>query len=325
MNYLVTGACGFIGSALVKKLVSENHFVRCFDDFSRGSANRLQSILNDIDIIQGDIRDADAVSKATKGMDCVIHLAYINGTRFFYEKPELILEVALKGITNVIDACIRHNVSQLFYASSSEVYQSPKCIPTNESAELIIPDVLNPRYSYGGGKAISELMVINYGRNYFDKAVIFRPHNVYGENMGWEHVIPELIKKICTLKYSDSISPKQLTMQGDGSETRAFIYIDDFTEALNILLNKAQHMNVYHIGNPDERSIKSITSKILKALDCDYAIVPGALQQGSTLRRCPDISKISALGFTPQCHINDYLPQVAKWYENALQATRLSA
>ena len=69
-------------------------------------------------------------------------------------------------------------------------------MPTDESAPLAIPDPLNPRYSYGGGKLISELMAINYGRKYFDRVLIFRPHNVYGPDMGWEHVVPQFALRL---------------------------------------------------------------------------------------------------------------------------------
>ena len=86
----------------------------------------------------------------------------------------------------------------LVLASSSEVYQTPPQVPTDESAPLVVPDPLNPRYSYGGGKIISELMAINYGRKYFERVLIFRPHNVYGPDMGFEHVIPQFALRLKT-------------------------------------------------------------------------------------------------------------------------------
>ncbi len=124
------------------------------------------------------------------------------------------LEVGVKGMINVIDGCIKENVKELVLASSSEVYQTPEKVPTDETVALSIPDPLNPRYSYGGGKIISELMAINYGRKHFDKVVIFRPHNVYGPDMGWEHVIPQFVlrmKNVCennkekTIKFKSSV------------------------------------------------------------------------------------------------------------------------
>src|SRR3989338_4775797 len=163
-KYLVTGGTGFIGSALVKRLVKEGHKVRVLDNNIRGLAENLKEIEDKIEIVTADIRDANTVQNVIKGVDSVIHLAYINGTEFFYTRPELVLEIAVKGIISVIDGCIMENVKEIVLASSSEVYQTPKKVPTDESAQLIVPDPMNPRYSYGGGKIISELMAINYGR-----------------------------------------------------------------------------------------------------------------------------------------------------------------
>jgi len=184
-SILVTGGSGFIGSALVKALVRDGHKVRVLDDNSRGAARRLTEVAADIEFIGGDIRDAAAVARAAEGMDEIHHLAFVNGTEFFYSAPELVLDVGVKGMINVIDACRARGIGKLILASSSEVYQSPPQVPTDEHAPLSVPDPTNPRYSYGGGKIISELMAINFGRKFFDRVLIFRPHNVYGPDMGW--------------------------------------------------------------------------------------------------------------------------------------------
>ena len=152
---LVTGGSGFIGSALVAALVRAGETVRVLDDNSRGASRRLAGVAKDIEFVAGDIRDAAAVHAAVRGMDEVHHLAFVNGTEFFYSAPELVLDVGVKGIVNVIDACRAAGVGRLVLASSSEVYQTPPQVPTDERAPLIVPDPTNPRYSYGGGKFIS--------------------------------------------------------------------------------------------------------------------------------------------------------------------------
>ena len=314
-KYLVTGGSGFIGSALVRKLLDEGHPVRVFDNNSTGNLRRLDDILDNIEFIEGDIRDLDQVNKACAGVDSVCHLAFVNGTRFFYELPELVLEVGVKGMMNVLDACISNKIEDLILASSSEVYQSPEEVPTSENVPLIVPDLLNPRYSYGGGKLISELLAINYGRSHFERVVIFRPHNVFGPDMGWEHVIPEFLLKMDELvKNNLESNPIDFKIQGTGNETRAFIFIDDFTDGLMRVINKGEHLNVYHIGTSNEIKLSELAVEISKLFDTNINVVPGKLTEGSTLRRCPDISKLRKLGFNPDTSLADGLEVSKSWY-----------
>jgi len=235
---LVTGGAGFMGSSLVRKLLKMNLEVRVLDNHQRENRFRLNDLHSKIDFIEGDIRDEQIVEKACKQIDTVFHLAYLNGTEFFYTKPEIVLDIAVKGITNIINSSIKNNVSEFFLASSSEVYQTPDHTPTTEQVALIIPDIFNPRYSYGGGKILSELMTINFGKKFFEKSIIFRPHNVYGANMGWEHVIPSFINKILKNTLNNDNSEIELKIQGKGNETRAFIYIDDFINGLMKVFEK---------------------------------------------------------------------------------------
>ena len=165
----------------------------------------------------GDVRAADTVMKAAAGVEEIHHLAYVNGTQFFYSAPELVLDVAVRGMINVIDACRANRVGTLVLASSSEVYQTPPHTPTDETAPLVVPDPLNPRFSYGGGKIISELMAINYGRKDLERVLIFRPHNVYGPDMGFEHVIPQFCRRLHDAARARPGGRIPFEIQGDGS------------------------------------------------------------------------------------------------------------
>jgi nucleoside-diphosphate-sugar epimerase len=242
----------------------------------------------------------------------------VNGTQFFYQNPDLVLEVGVKGIINVMDSCIKHGVKELILASSSEVYQTPSTIPTDEKVSMSIPDPLNPRYSYGGGKIISELMTINYGRKYFERAMIFRPHNVYGPDMGWEHVIPQFVvrmKELCKDKKGKQV---KFPIQGTGKETRAFVFIDDFIDGLMLIIEKGEHMGIYNIGTLEEISIEKVAIEVGKYFGKEIIIIPGELAKGSTLRRCPDITKLKNLGYKPKIPFKEGLKITAKWYdENA--------
>ncbi len=315
MKYLVTGGTGFIGSALVRRLLEERNQVRVLDNDLRGNPLRLKDILSRIEIIKGDIRELKIVQKACEKIDSVCHLAYLNGTEFFYTKPELVLEIGVKGIINVIDACIKEGVRELIVASSSEVYQTPPKVPADETVPLSIPDPLNPRYSYAGGKIISELMAINYGRKYFDRVVIFRPHNVYGPDMGWEHVIPQLSLRMKEFCQKNKDKKVQFPIQGSGEETRAFVFIDDFINGLMLVIKKGEHLGIYNIGTMEEITIKKVAMEIGSYFGKEVIIVPGNLAEGGTLHRCPDISKIKKLGFTPEVSFSQGLKLTVAWYD----------
>ena len=206
--------------------------------------------------------------------------------------PELILEIAVKGMMNVIDACRENKIKELYVASSSETYQIPETIPTLETERLIVPDPLNPRYSYGGGKILWELMAINFGRKYFDKVVVYRPHNVYGPDMGWEHVLPQFAVRMNKIIRETDGDIIDFPIQGSGEETRSFVYIDDFINGLMQLVQKGKHLNIYNIGTMEELSIKELAALVGKCYNKKLNIIPSGILQGSTTRRCPDISKI---------------------------------
>ena len=315
MNTLVTGGTGFIGAALVRALVSRGDRVRSLDNGSRGAVRRLGDAAREVELVSGDIRDGAAVAGAMHGIERVVHLAYVNGTEHFYTRPELVLEVAVKGIVNVIDACVASGVGELVLASSSEVYQSPPRVPTDETAPLSVPDPHNPRYSYGGGKIISELMALTYGRKAIRRVLVFRPHNVYGPDMGWEHVIPQLAVRLRKLARS-SAGPLDLPIQGTGNETRAFVHIDDLVKGVLRILDVGEHLGIYHIGSAEEVTIADLARRIGLCFSRDVRVVPGDLREGSTVRRCPDISKLRALGYEPDVPLSTGLPPTVRWYDD---------
>lgn len=311
---LVTGGTGFVGSALVHGLLEAGADVRSLDNDSRGALRRLGVAQRRIERITGDIRDPDMVSAAVQGMDAVCHLAYINGTEHFYTQPDLILEVAAKGMMNVLDACVQHGVRELVLTSSSEVYQTPPAIPTDETAPLSVPDVLNPRFSYGGGKILSELLAVSYGRKHFDRTLIVRPHNVYGPDMGREHVIPQFVRRMKELGDRQPHGIIDFSIQGSGDETRAFIYIDDFVGGLLHVMEKADGLEIFHIGTDREVSIRELAHLVARTCRRDIRIVPGDRLPGSTPRRCPDISKLRRLGFEPRVALEEGVARTAAWY-----------
>jgi len=313
-NILVTGGSGFIGCSLVKALVRAGNRVRVLDDNSRGSPRRLTDVAADIEFIVGDIRDAEAVAVAAKGMDELHHLAFVNGTELFYKAPEIVLDVAVRGITSVIDACREHGIGTLLLASSSEVYQTPAKIPTDESAPLIVPDPLNPRYSYGAGKLISEIMAINFGRKFIERVLIFRPHNVYGPDMGFEHVIPQFALRMHALRVGRPSGRLRFEIQGTGEETRSFCFIDDLVAGVMVMREKGEPLGIYHVGTMEEVTIADLARRVASAAGREIELVAGPPAAGGTPRRCPDISKLARLGYKPRVPLDEGLEPTLDWY-----------
>ena len=311
---LVTGGSGFIGSALVKALLRDGHAVRVLDDNSRGAPRRLAGVAKDIEFIGGDVRDAAAVAGAVRGVDEVHHLAFVNGTEFFYSQPDLVLDVGVKGMINVIDACRAAGVGSLVLASSSEVYQTPPQVPTDERAPLVVPDPQNPRFSYGGGKIISELMAINYGRKHFDRVLIFRPHNVYGSDMGWEHVIPQFALRLKRAAAEHKSGKVPFEIQGDGRQTRSFCHVDDLVRGVLVMRQKGEHLGIYHVGTTEEVAIAEVARRIAAHAGREIELRPTPAPEGGTARRCPDISKLAKLGYAPQVPLAKGLPPTVDWY-----------
>jgi len=322
-SYLVTGGTGFLGNALVRRLVGRGHSVRVLDNNYRGRSDRLADVRDQVEFIEADIRDASVVERAVAGVDVVAHLAFINGTRWFYSHPELVLDVGVRGMLNVLDACMKHGVGELILASSSEVYQTPPRVPTDETVPLTIPDPHNPRYSYASGKLISEMLAINFGRKHFRRVVIFRPHNVYGPDMGFEHVIPQFVlrmKKLCS-QQSDPAQPIAFPIQGTGKDSRSFIFIEDFIDGLSLVMDSGEHLGIYHIGTGEEVSIARVAEMVGEYFHRKVVIQPGPPAEGGTPRRCPDISRVAALGFKPRYNLAAGLAVTARWYdENSAMA-----
>ena len=299
---LITGGTGFIGSAISNYFCKKGYKITILDNNSRGNLRRINQNKEKIKFIYGDITKINDVYKAVKGQDFIFHLAAINGTKYFYEKPDKVLDVSCKGIINIIDAAKKLKIKNIFLASSSEVYHLPNKIPTDEFESIKIPDILNPRYSYAGGKILTELMGINNAK-FFKKMIIFRPHNVYGKDMGQEHVIPELITKVRSAK-------KNIKIKGSGLQTRSFIYIDDFVEAFYLIFKKGKHLNIYNIGTQEQIKIIDLAKLIIKIFAKKISIKKERIAIGGTQHRMPNISKIKKLGFKKRFNITQGLKKI---------------
>ena len=266
--------------------------VTVFDNNFRGKISRIEDIKKEIKFVDGDVRNQNALVKASRKSDTIVHLAFVNGTQNFYDKTGLVLDVAIDGLKSVVEAVNENNISNIILASSSEVYQSPSIFPTPEEVEFSIPDLINPRFSYGLGKIIQEFYLYHAVEK-IENLTIFRPHNIYGTDMGNLHVIPQMFEN--AVKSGKLNLPVEI--QGDGRQTRSFCFIEDFIQAFNLILVPNQKRQVYNIGTKEEITMLGLMENILDVLDLDLSINFKSLPAGGTLRRVPDISKIENLGF----------------------------
>ena len=309
MAILVTGGAGFLGSNLVKEIIKKGNEVIIFDNGFRQEFNNIQEIKNSVSLIKGDISKKEDWNKIPKDIDFAYHLAAINGTKFFYEIPQKVLEVNIQGTFNFVEWLRGSQVKRIFFTSSSEAYGFPKIFPTPETEELSIPDPTNPRFSYSSSKILGEIIIINFAKSMGIDYSIGRIHNAYGPQMGFEHVIPELIKKCNT---SDKI-----IVQGDGNESRCFCYVTDIVNAILTITEKDEGRNqIFNIGNPQETTINELIN-ILSEIH-GKKIIPEykSFNKPGTKRRVPDITKLKNLGYLPLVTLEEGLQKTYKWYAN---------
>jgi nucleoside-diphosphate-sugar epimerase len=309
VKVLVTGGRGFVGARLVADLLVRGGDVRVLDDGSRGGAE----LPADVEVLDGDVRDADAVRAACRGVDAVAHLAAVQGTRNFYEIPDAVLDVNLRGVLNVAQACSVEDVPRLVFSSSSEVYGIPSEFPTPESAPLVVPDPTNPRWSYAASKIAGELVVIHTARLDGFEYVILRYHNVYGPAMGWDHVVPQFMSRL--------IRDEEFTVQGDGSQRRTFCYVDDAVGPTTAALTADAAANgIFNVGNPaEEHSINDLIAVLERVTGRTIRPRYVPFEQAGTDRRVPDVSKAErALGLSPRITLEEGLRRTYDWYAREL-------
>lgn len=310
MKILVTGGLGFIGRGLTEALAAGGHEVWALDNGWRSDAEAPAGVQP----INADVRDASAVSDAVAGKEVVVHLAAIQGTANFYEMPELVLDVNVRGVLNVADACATRGVRRLVFSSSSEVYGVPEQFPTPESAALIVPDPLNPRWSYGGSKIVGELAVANIARHRNFEFTILRYHNVYGPQMGWDHVIPQFIRRLEL--------GEVFTVQGDGHQRRAFCFVADAVSAtVAAVLAPEAAGGIFNIGNPaEEASVNDLIALLSRVSGKPIEPLYESFAGEGTRRRLPDIARArDILGFEPHVTLEDGLRRTYDWYAAALR------
>ena len=309
---LITGGGGFIGHHLVKSFGDERKIL-VLDNFVRGIPERLKDCGSNVKVLKCDITNNKELKDCTKpiNIDCIYHLAAINGTGNFYKIPVEIMDVGILGCYNILKLAKDLNVRKCIIASSAEVYQNPEKIPTKEDVVLKIPSYKNPRYSYALSKIYTEYYAYHFSLQHNINTSIFRPHNVYGPDMGLQHVIPQFIMQFLDMKDNNNI---KIRARGSIDSTRAFVFVEDVIKGMKILEDIAPSVDVFNIGSNEQIEIQEIVSCIGLSLKKEFSILCEDEHIGSTPKRCPDISKIKNLGYKPNIKFQEGLNITLDWY-----------
>jgi nucleoside-diphosphate-sugar epimerase len=315
MRVLLTGAAGFIGLGVLKALVSARHSVVTVDNLSRGvNDEEYKRVIAEPNVTPKilDLADADSWNSLEGQFDRVIHLAAINGTKHFYERPFEVMSTNTQIVTNLIKWHHKTNSqARIVFTSSSEAYAGvpDTPIPTPENVTLGVDNIENPRWSYGISKIAGEALIRGYQTQHGCKFTIIRPHNVYGPRMGDDHVIPEFVQRI---KSDDS--PFKIF---GGNNTRAFCYIDDFVDGLLLASESEKAENsTFNLGDDSEEiSMTDLADRLFAIAGVSPLADVEAAPGGSVLRRCPDLTRAKEiLGYSPKISFDQGLEITYNWY-----------
>ena len=281
---LVTGGAGNVGGSLARKLVENpNYFVIIVDNLSTGSKSKLPSKeFTNWSFINCDVNNYTSISEImlVNQFDYVFHYAAVVGVHRTQENPIMVLN-DIQGIKNVLQLSKNSSVKRVFFSSSSEVYGEPVELPQNEETTP-----LNSRVPYAVVKNVGESFFRSYFKTYGLPFTIFRFFNTYGPNQSEDFVIAKFLK--AALKGDD------ITIYGDGSQTRTFCYVDDnINTCIKILEDNLMMNTVINIGGAKEYKILDVAKLIIEKLNSKSKIIHlPALKDGDMTRRMPDNSKM---------------------------------
>jgi UDP-glucose 4-epimerase len=254
MKVLVTGGAGFIGSWVVETLLERGDEVIVLDDFSSGDRRNLKHLLGraELSIVEGDIRDKGSVDQAAGDADATVHLAAVVSVEEATENPEYACSVNIGGTLNLLEAARWNRHRRFIYASSVAVYGEPKMLPIREDFPL------RPISVYGASKLAGEGLMHAYAATYGLSALALRFFNVYGPRQktgSYSGVIERFIE--------DANDGKPLVIEGDGRQTRDFVFVEDVAEAVAVALNRGA-TGVLNVGTGRATSVLELAKAFLR-------------------------------------------------------------
>ena len=306
MDILVTGGQGFIGSHLCEKLLELGHNVLCVDNGYTSVENNIRHLLkNDRFRFQRwDITDPLVEENSAKHpsfhnkFDQIYNLACPASPVYYQQDPVKTLMTCVQGSYNVLEAAKKWN-ARVLQTSTSEVYGDPLIHPQTEDYRGNV-NTVGPRSCYDEGKRAAETLYADYRKNRGVETRIVRIFNTYGPRMfsGDGRVIPNFI--------TQALNNEDITVFGDGSQTRSFCYVDDLVDGLIRLMNHETFFGPVNIGNPNEMTILQTAKLIIELTNSDSKVIFKDLPQDDPLRRKPDIQKAEKeLGWRPSTDVKD--------------------
>ena len=308
---LVTGGSGFLGSHLCERLLGDGHEVVCLDNFFTGTRANVEHLLDNhrFELVRHDVTDP-----LTMEVDEIFHLACPASPIHYQRNPVRTIRTAVEGTLNMLDLA-RDAHARILIASTSEVYGDPIEHPQHESYWGNV-NPIGPRACYDEGKRCAETLTVSYARQFGVATRIVRIFNTYGPRMHPNdgRVVSNFI--VQALKNED------ITIYGDGMQTRAFCYVDDLLDGWQRLMDHTpdDFTGPVNLGNPVETPVKHLAEKILKLVNGKSKLVFQPLPVDDPMQRCPDITLArEKLKWEPKVPLELGLKKTVEYFDGLLR------
>jgi UDP-glucose 4-epimerase len=296
---LVTGGGGFIGSNLVRALLERGDTVRVLDNFATGNRANLETVRDDVEVVEGDLRSYERVHTAVRGVELVFHQGALGSVPRSVQDPLTTTAVNVEGTLNVLLAARDETVRRVVFASSSSVYGNVGPMPL---AEGVAPNPISP---YGVAKLAAERFCVSFHHVYGLETVALRYFNVFGPHQDpssqYAAVVPRFIRAIA--------AGQTITIDGDGTQSKDFTYVANVIAA-NLLAGDAPAAagRVLNVAMGGSESVNAVAETIGRLLGREVFSVNGPDRPGDVRLSCADISAArEALGFVPVVGLEDGL------------------
>ena len=309
---LVTGGAGFIGSYLCEKLVNEGNYVICCDNFYTGNKDNLVNILNNknFELIRHDITFPIYLE-----VDEIFNFACPASPVHYQNDPVQTIKTCVHGAINMLGLAKRTK-AKIIQASTSEIYGDPEIHPQTEQYKGAV-SINGPRACYDEGKRCAETLFWDYKRQHNVNVKVVRIFNTYGPRMQKNdgRVVSNFIIQ--------ALTNKNITVYGDGEQTRSFCYVDDLVEGILLTMKKKNFPGPVNLGNPVEISIMQLAKEITEMIGSKSKIINKELPIDDPKQRCPDIDLAKKeLGWNPKFHREEGLKKTIEYFVKLLEGEK---